>query len=164
MILVSESTNNIPEIAASSIIRTATLTITTSKDWLGRALSIFKCRILTRRTTDKTVTLQGLDANYNDLNAASYTVSDNAGNLWYLIDTNVNKQVETTNEPKIAPATSMYVVKSNPPAWIKEKIKTATFNANNAKYATHDATYKVGTFEVSILICLQWNYKTSNTR
>lgn len=38
-------------------------------------------------TTDKTVTLQGLDANYNDLNAAGYTVSDNAGNLWYLIDT-----------------------------------------------------------------------------
>ena len=38
-------------------------------------------------TTDRTVTLQGLDANYNDLNAASYTVSDNAGNLWYLIDT-----------------------------------------------------------------------------
>lgn len=38
-------------------------------------------------TVDKTVTLDGLDANYNDLNAASYTVSDNAGNLWYLIDT-----------------------------------------------------------------------------
>lgn len=38
-------------------------------------------------TTDRTVTLQGLDANYNDPNAASYTVSDNAGNLWYLIDT-----------------------------------------------------------------------------
>ena len=38
-------------------------------------------------TTDKTVTLQGLDANYNNINAASYTVSDNAGNLWYLIDT-----------------------------------------------------------------------------
>lgn len=38
-------------------------------------------------TTDKTVTLQGLDANYNDPNAASYTVSDNAGNFWYLIDT-----------------------------------------------------------------------------
>lgn len=38
-------------------------------------------------TTDRTVTLQGLDANYNDLNAASYTVSDNAGNNWYLIDT-----------------------------------------------------------------------------
>lgn len=38
-------------------------------------------------TTDRTVTLQGLDANYNDVNAASYTVSDNAGNQWYLIDT-----------------------------------------------------------------------------
>lgn len=37
-------------------------------------------------TTDRTVTLQGLDAYYNDLNAASYTVSDNAGNNWYLID------------------------------------------------------------------------------
>lgn len=38
-------------------------------------------------TVNKTVTLQGLDGSYNDLNAASYTVSDNAGNLWYLIDT-----------------------------------------------------------------------------
>lgn len=38
-------------------------------------------------TVDKTVELQGLDASYNDINAASYTVSDDAGNLWYLIDT-----------------------------------------------------------------------------
>ncbi len=38
-------------------------------------------------TVDKTVTLQGLDDNYNDLNATSYTVSDDIGNLWYLIDT-----------------------------------------------------------------------------
>lgn len=38
-------------------------------------------------TTDRTVTLQGLDGSYNDINATSYTVSDNAGNLWYLIDT-----------------------------------------------------------------------------
>ena len=38
-------------------------------------------------TVDKTVTLQGLDGNYNDVNAASYTVSDDSGNLWYLIDT-----------------------------------------------------------------------------
>ena len=38
-------------------------------------------------TVNKTVTLQGLDSNYNDPNAASYTVSDDAGNLWYLIDT-----------------------------------------------------------------------------
>ena len=36
---------------------------------------------------DRTVTLEGLDGNYNNINAASYTVSDNAGNLWYLIDT-----------------------------------------------------------------------------
>lgn len=36
---------------------------------------------------DRTVTLQGLDANYNESEASSYTVSDNAGNLWYLIDT-----------------------------------------------------------------------------
>ncbi len=45
-------------------------------------------------TVNQTVTLQGLDASYNDINAASYTVSDNAGNLWYLIDT-------TTIEPGI---------------------------------------------------------------
>lgn len=38
-------------------------------------------------TTDRTVTLQGLDDSYNDLNAASYTISDDSGNLWYLIDT-----------------------------------------------------------------------------
>lgn len=36
---------------------------------------------------DRTVTLQGLDANYNDTEASSYTISDDAGNLWYLIDT-----------------------------------------------------------------------------
>lgn len=35
---------------------------------------------------DRTVELQGLDASYNDVNASSYTVSDDAGNLWYLID------------------------------------------------------------------------------
>ena len=49
-------------------------------------------------TVNKTVTLQGLDANYNDLNAASYTVSDNAGNLWYLIDT-VTLTTGTTSLP-----------------------------------------------------------------
>lgn len=35
---------------------------------------------------NKTVSLQGLDGNYNDINAAAYTVSDDAGNLWFLID------------------------------------------------------------------------------
>lgn len=38
-------------------------------------------------TANQTVTLQGLDANYNETDASAYTVSDNAGNLWYLIDT-----------------------------------------------------------------------------
>lgn len=38
-------------------------------------------------TVNQTVTLEGLDGRYNDINAASYTVSDNAGNLWYLKDT-----------------------------------------------------------------------------
>lgn len=36
---------------------------------------------------NQTVTLRGLDANYNDVSATSYTVSDNAGQLWFLIDT-----------------------------------------------------------------------------
>lgn len=38
-------------------------------------------------TVNQTVTLQGLDANYNETDATAYTVSDNSGNLWYLIDT-----------------------------------------------------------------------------
>lgn len=37
-------------------------------------------------TVDRTVELQGLDSNYNSLTAASYTVSDDSGDLWYLID------------------------------------------------------------------------------
>lgn len=49
-------------------------------------------------TTNKTVELNGLDGAYNDINAASYTVSDNAGNLWYLIDS-VTIQAGTTSLP-----------------------------------------------------------------
>jgi hypothetical protein len=60
--------------------------------------SRFQLNYLTRRggtftiqnidvTVNKTVTLNGLDADYDSLDAASYTVSDDAGNLWYLIDT-----------------------------------------------------------------------------
>lgn len=37
-------------------------------------------------TVNQTVSLTGLDGSYNDLNAASYTVSDDTGALWYLID------------------------------------------------------------------------------
>lgn len=38
-------------------------------------------------TANKTVTLQGLDASYNDPEASSYSISDDNGNIWYLIDT-----------------------------------------------------------------------------
>lgn len=38
-------------------------------------------------TCNKTITLEGLDANYNDINSASYGVSDDSGNIFYLIDT-----------------------------------------------------------------------------
>lgn len=34
----------------------------------------------------KTVSLEGLDGNYNDANATAYGVKDSAGNVWYLID------------------------------------------------------------------------------
>lgn len=37
-------------------------------------------------TCNQTVELQGLDGNYDNPDIASYTVSDDAGNLWYLID------------------------------------------------------------------------------
>ena len=36
-------------------------------------------------TTDRTVTLDGLDNLYDDENASSYAVTDDAGNVWYLI-------------------------------------------------------------------------------
>lgn len=36
--------------------------------------------------TSSTVTLQGLDANYNDVNATAYGGTDNSGNKYYLID------------------------------------------------------------------------------
>lgn len=38
-------------------------------------------------TADKTVTLQGLDGSFDEENASAFTVSDNSGNNWYLIDT-----------------------------------------------------------------------------
>ena len=37
-------------------------------------------------TTNQTVSLEGLDASYNESDVASYTVSDDAGNIWYLVD------------------------------------------------------------------------------
>lgn len=38
-------------------------------------------------TVNQTVTLNGLDGSYSDVNASSYAISDDAGNIWYLIDT-----------------------------------------------------------------------------
>lgn len=35
---------------------------------------------------DRTITLQGLDGNYNDINGTGYTVGDNSGNQFILVD------------------------------------------------------------------------------
>lgn len=37
-------------------------------------------------TTNQTVSLQGLDASFNDPEASAFAVSDNNGNIWYLVD------------------------------------------------------------------------------
>lgn len=37
-------------------------------------------------TTNKTVKLQGLDAAYNESNVSAFAVSDDNGNIWYLVD------------------------------------------------------------------------------
>jgi len=37
-------------------------------------------------TVNQTVELTGLDASYNEPNASAYAVSDNNGNIWYLVD------------------------------------------------------------------------------
>lgn len=48
-------------------------------------------------TVNKTVTLQGLDGSFTDEDASSYTVSDDSGNLWYLVDTTTLIQGTTTS-------------------------------------------------------------------
>ena len=47
-------------------------------------------------TVDRTVTLQGLDSNYNDVTASSYTVQDNNGNQFYLISSQTLSAGTTT--------------------------------------------------------------------
>jgi hypothetical protein len=49
-------------------------------------------------TTNQTVTLEGLDASFNDENASSFTVSDNNGNVWFLVDTTTLLAGSTTLE------------------------------------------------------------------
>ena len=46
-------------------------------------------------TTNRTVTLEGLDENYNDVNATGYTIQDSAGNQFILVSTQT-LQVGTT--------------------------------------------------------------------
>ena len=45
----------------------------------------------------KTVSLEGLDGNYNDANATAYGVKDSAGNAWYLIDSVTITNTEGVN-------------------------------------------------------------------
>jgi hypothetical protein len=47
-------------------------------------------------TVNKTVTLQGLEGSYDDENVSAYTVSDDNGNIWYLINTITLLQGTTT--------------------------------------------------------------------
>lgn len=51
-------------------------------------------------TVNQTVELQGLDGSYADVSATSWSVSDNAGNLWYLVDT---VTLTADNEPYSLP-------------------------------------------------------------
>ena len=49
-------------------------------------------------TVDQTVTLEGLDANFNSPTATAYTLSDDSGSQWYLVDT-VTLTAGTTSLP-----------------------------------------------------------------
>lgn len=49
-------------------------------------------------TANQTVTLEGLDAMYNDPEASAYAVSDNNGNIWYLVDSTTILAGTTTLE------------------------------------------------------------------
>ena len=49
-------------------------------------------------TTSQTVALQGLDASFNEPDASAYAVSDNNGNIWYLVDTTILLAGTTTLE------------------------------------------------------------------
>ena len=49
-------------------------------------------------TVNKTVDLQGLDAMFNEPEAAAYSVSDDNGNIWYLVDTTTLVTGTTTLE------------------------------------------------------------------
>lgn len=49
-------------------------------------------------TANKTVELEGLDASFNDVDASAFAVSDNNGNIWYLVDSTTIYSGTTTLE------------------------------------------------------------------
>lgn len=49
-------------------------------------------------TVNKTIKLQGLDAMFNEPEAAAFTVSDDNGNIWYLVDSTTLYTGTTTKE------------------------------------------------------------------
>ena len=49
-------------------------------------------------TTNQTVELEGLDASFNEPEASAYAVSDNNGNIWYLVDSTTLYAGTTTLE------------------------------------------------------------------
>lgn len=49
-------------------------------------------------TANQTVFLEGLDASYNDPEASAFAVSDNNGNIWYLVDSTTILSGTTTLE------------------------------------------------------------------
>lgn len=57
-----------------------------SINFIQRNKGSFTTQII-KITCDRTLTLQGLDESYADVNASAYAVSDDVGNIWYLVDT-----------------------------------------------------------------------------
>lgn len=103
-------------------------------------------------TCNQTVTLQGLDANYDNPDVASYTVSDDAGNLWYLIDTTTltagttslafRSQTMGLHQPVVGTITTQVtkvlgvtnVINSTPPTTLGEAQETdAEFRARRTR-------------------------------
>lgn len=53
-------------------------------------------------TANKTVSLQGLDGSFNEENASAYALSDDTGNIWYLVDSTTIFSGTTTLEFRAA--------------------------------------------------------------
>ena len=66
-------------------------------NYIERKMGTFSLQNITI-TTNQTVNLQGLDASYSDIEAAAFAVSDNNGNVWYLVDSATLTEGITTLE------------------------------------------------------------------